>query len=122
MQDSRDVGKRHAEHVVQHKRQPLGGTQRIQHHEQREPDRVGNQRLLLGPALSSRLTTGSGACTSESRSRRARRARSMFKHTRPTMVVSQACTFSTLRGSWPRIRSHASWSASSASLTDPSMR
>ena len=48
MQDSRDVSKRHAEHVVQHKRQPLGGIEHVEHDEQRKPDRVGNQGLSLG--------------------------------------------------------------------------
>jgi hypothetical protein len=43
-----DVGEWHAEHVVQHEREPLGGSQRVEHHEQREPDRVGEERFLLG--------------------------------------------------------------------------
>ena len=36
------------EHVVQHERQPLGGSQRFEHHEQRQTDRVSQQRLVLG--------------------------------------------------------------------------
>ncbi len=47
MEDRRDVRKRHAEHVVQHERQPLRRSERVEHHEQRKPDRVGDQRLLL---------------------------------------------------------------------------
>ena len=43
-----DVGKRHAEHVVQDEREPLGGSQGIEHHEQRQPDRLGEQRLVFG--------------------------------------------------------------------------
>jgi hypothetical protein len=32
---------------VEHEAQPLGGLQRLQHDEQRGPDRVGGQRLAL---------------------------------------------------------------------------
>ena len=38
----------HREHVVQHEREPLGGRERLEHHEQRETDRVGQQRFVLG--------------------------------------------------------------------------
>jgi hypothetical protein len=33
---------------VQHEREPLGGSERFEHHEQRGTDRVGQQRLVLG--------------------------------------------------------------------------
>jgi nucleoside-diphosphate-sugar epimerase len=33
---------------VQHEREPLGGAQRLEDHEQGETDRVGQQRLVLG--------------------------------------------------------------------------
>jgi hypothetical protein len=33
---------------VQHERQPLRGSERLEHHEERETDRVGLQRFLLG--------------------------------------------------------------------------
>ena len=33
---------------MQHEREPLGRRQRVQDHQQRQPDRVGQQRLLLG--------------------------------------------------------------------------
>jgi hypothetical protein len=36
---------------MQHERHPLGGRQRLQHHEQRETNRIGQQRLLLDPLL-----------------------------------------------------------------------
>jgi hypothetical protein len=42
-----DLVERHREHVVQHERQPLGRRQRVEHHEQGEADRVGEQCLLL---------------------------------------------------------------------------
>lgn len=35
------------EHVVQHEGEPLGGAQMFEHDQQRQPDRVGEQRLLL---------------------------------------------------------------------------
>ena len=46
----------------------------------------------------------------------------MFKETRATTVVSQAFRLSTSLVSAPLKRSHASWTASSASLREPSMR
>ena len=46
--DRGDLGERHREHVVQHERQSLGRGQRVQHDQQRQPDRVGEQRLVLG--------------------------------------------------------------------------
>jgi AcrR family transcriptional regulator len=46
--DGADLVERHREHVVQDERQPLGRGQRLQHDQEREPDRVGDQRLVLG--------------------------------------------------------------------------
>ena len=60
MEDRRDVRKRHAEHVVQHERQPLGRSERVEHHEQRKPDRVGDQRLLLRVDAAFEADDGSG--------------------------------------------------------------
>ena len=42
-----DLVERDREHVVQHEREPLGRCQRLEHDEQREPDRVREQRLML---------------------------------------------------------------------------
>jgi len=39
--DGSDLVERHGEHVVQHDREPLDGSQRFEYHEQRETDRVG---------------------------------------------------------------------------------
>ena len=39
--DRRDLVEGHGEDVVEHEREPLGGAQRFEHHEQRETDRVG---------------------------------------------------------------------------------
>jgi hypothetical protein len=33
---------------MQHERQPLGGTEGIEHHQQRQPNRFGEQRAVLG--------------------------------------------------------------------------
>ena len=33
---------------MQHERDPLGGRERVEHHQQREPDRVREHRFLLG--------------------------------------------------------------------------
>jgi hypothetical protein len=46
----------------------------------------------------------------------------MFSEMRATTVVSQPPRFSTSRVSVRLRRSHASWTASSASLSDPSIR
>ena len=48
LNDRRDLVKRHVEHVVQNVCQSLGWTERLEHDQQREPDRVGEQRLVLG--------------------------------------------------------------------------
>ena len=64
---------------------------------------------------------GSGSRSSSSSSPRTRRARSMFKQIRATTVVSHASRLS--RSPVLQLsRSHASWTASSASSTDPNMR
>jgi hypothetical protein len=65
---------------------------------------------------------GSGTCTSKGSSRRDARVRSMSRHTRATTVVSHPRKLSTPLTSVRLNRIHASWTASSASPTDPSMR
>ena len=44
----RDLVEGDGEHVVQHEGEPLGGRQCFEYHEQRETDRVGQERFLLG--------------------------------------------------------------------------
>ena len=39
--DGSDLLKRHREHVVQHERESLGGSERFEYHQQRQTDRVG---------------------------------------------------------------------------------
>jgi hypothetical protein len=79
---------------------------------------------VSGP-LSGRLMAlmiGSGTCTSKGSSRRDARVRSMSRHTRATTVVSHPRRLSTPLTSVRLNRIQVSWTASSASLTDPSMR
>ncbi len=45
--DRRDLVEGHSEHVVQNEREPLGGAQRLEDHEQGETHRVGQERLVL---------------------------------------------------------------------------
>ena len=46
-----DLLERQLEHVMEHERQPLGRGQGVEHDEERQADRVGQQRLLLGLEL-----------------------------------------------------------------------
>jgi len=48
--DGPDLVEGHGEHVVQHERQPLGGTERVEDHEQGRADGIGQQRFVLGVA------------------------------------------------------------------------
>ena len=73
----------------------------------------------IGP---SRPTVGSGDCGPTGSSGRALRERSMSRHTRATTVVSHPLRFSTSLVSERLRRSQASWTASSASLNEPSIR
>src|SRR5439155_20236574 len=65
---------------------------------------------------------GSGRSEPTKSSRRARRARSMSRQTRATTVVSQPRMFSTSLVSERLRRNHDSCTASSASLSEPSIR
>jgi hypothetical protein len=120
--DGSDLVEGHGEHVVQHEREPLGRTQRFEHQEQRETNRVGQQSFVRGSIPPARLTIGSGTCTPRGSSRRDLRERSMSRHTRATTVVSHPPRFATPVGSERMRRSQASWTASSASLSEPSIR
>jgi hypothetical protein len=53
--DGADLAERHSEDVVQDEREPFGGSQRVQHHHQRDTDRIGQQRLVLGVGLAGRV-------------------------------------------------------------------
>jgi hypothetical protein len=75
-----------------------------------------------GSIPSSGLTIGSGTRTPKGSSRRDLRERSMSRHTRATTVVSHPRRFSTPLVSARLRRSQVSWTASSASLSEPSIR
>ena len=46
--DGSDLVEGNGEDVVQHEREPLGGSQSVEHQEQREADRIGQQCSVLG--------------------------------------------------------------------------
>ena len=48
IQDGRDLVERHCKDVVEHERNPLRGSQGVQHHEERQPHRIAQQGLGLG--------------------------------------------------------------------------
>ena len=48
LDDRRDLLERHPEHVVEDECEPLRRRQRVEHDEQRQADRVGEERLVLG--------------------------------------------------------------------------
>ena len=75
-----------------------------------------------GSKPSAELTIGSGTWVAIGSSRRDLRARSMFSETRAMIVVSQARRFSTAWLSERLRRSHVSWTASSPSASEPSIR
>ena len=99
------------------------GVERLQHHQQREPDRVGEHRLLLRVGrLAARRRPGRARARSSGPRAATARERSMSRHTRATTVVSQPPRFSTSSRPSARAGSHASCTASSASANEPSIR
>src|SRR5262249_33768616 len=86
------------------------------------PTESASTAWCYGLLASARSTMGSGTYGLRDTSRRALRERSIFSDTRATMVVSQLARFSTSSAPARLTRSQASWTASSASLSDPSMR
>src|SRR6266566_8741848 len=86
------------------------------------PTESASSASYSGSIPSSRLTIGSGTCTSRGSSRRELRERSMSRHTRATTVVSHPPRFST-----PLVPERLRWSqdsctASSASVRESSIR
>jgi hypothetical protein len=110
------------EHVVEHECETFGRGQAIEHHEQGQAVLVGQQGLVFGPEAPLPVTTGSGRWTPNASSRRRLRDLSMFRQMRATIVVSQPPRFSTSLVSARLARSQASWTASSASVSEPSIR
>jgi hypothetical protein len=119
--DGRNLLEGQPEHVVKDEREPLCRPQRVQHDQQREPHRVGEQRLVLriGAVLHAHDRFGQppGVLLA------ARAAGS--KHveaTRATTVVSQPPRLSIAAPSARFRRNQDSCMASSASLIEPSIR
>jgi hypothetical protein len=119
--DRSDLFERHGENVMQDERDPFCGSERLEDDEQREANRVTADRILCSGSTSSSSAPGSGNCTPAGSSRRLRDRR-MSRHTRPTTVVNHPLRFSTPLVRVRLSRNQASWTASSASLSDPSMR
>jgi hypothetical protein len=117
-----DLAEGNVEHVVQHERDPLGRGQRLEDHEQREPDGVGEQRLLLRRRPVRRAEHRVRHARPDRVSGRAARARSAFRQTRVTMVVSQPPRLTTSSAPAALNLTHASCTASSASSSEPSIR
>lgn len=107
---------------MQDEGRPIGGRERVEHHEHGLADRVGRHRLLLRVDSGLVPRDRVGQIASQESSRRVPRERSMLSDTRPTTAVSQPPRFSTSRVSVPVSRSQVSWTASSASLKEPSIR
>jgi hypothetical protein len=95
--------------------------------------RVSSTTISAGPTESASRTAASGllfSCSSvgsviassSGSSRRPRRERSIFRHSRATTVVSQPARFATSEVSAPLSRSQAFCTASSASACEPSIR
>jgi hypothetical protein len=107
---------------VEHEREPLCRLEAFEDHEHCEADRVREQAGVFGSMVASVLTTGSGSQVPVRFSRRDCRALSMSMHTRPTRVVSQPLMLLIEALSERVLLIQASWRASSASVTDPSIR
>ncbi len=85
------------------------------------PTESASKASCSGSVPSSGSTIGSGTRGPSSTSRCDWRERNMFRHTRETTVVNHASKLS-ISSSVRLSRSQASWTASSASLSEPSMR
>src|SRR5262249_25739251 len=75
-----------------------------------------------GSLAALRAAHSSGGASPACTSRREARERSMSRHTRATIVVSQPPRFSTSPAPERLTRAQASWTASSASVLEPSIR
>jgi hypothetical protein len=106
---------------VQHEDEALGGGSVSSTTSSASPTESASSASCSGWVPSSRLTIGSGTRRSSGSSRRALRERSTLSDTRATTVVSHARRFSTSLVSDRLSRSQLSWTASSASLSEPSI-
>jgi len=119
--DGTDLVEGDGEHVVQDEGEPLCRSQGLENHQQRRADRVGQECFVLGvvPVPEAHDRVGRWALIGSSR--RDLRERNMSRETLATAVVSHPPRFSTSLVSEQLSRSHASWTASSASLSEPSI-
>ena len=122
--DRRDLVERHGEHVVQHEREPLGRGRacRARRAAPARPSRRAAPRARGRCRRVAARRSARARRASSGSSRRDLRERSMSRHTRATTVVSQPPRFSTPLVSARLSRSHASCTASSASVREPSIR
>jgi hypothetical protein len=116
--DRRDLLERHREHIVEHKGKPFGRRQRFQNHQQRSADGIGH----FGVALVGIAGSGLRHLRAHRLLAPDLRERSMSRQTRATTVVSQPPRFSTADVSERFSRNQVSWTASSTSLVEPSIR
>ena len=93
--DRRDLVERKVEHVVQDEGQTLGRRQGVEHDQQRQPDRVGEQRLVRRIDRIGARHDRIGHVQPSGSSRRDLRVRRVLSETRAMTVVSQAPRFST---------------------------
>ena len=99
LDDGRDLLEGQVEDVVQHERDPLGRRQRLEHHEQREADRVGQQHLAArGPSGSSAVERPARQSRPAAPRSAIFRERSMSSDMRATTVVSHPPRLSTSLG------------------------
>ena len=121
-QHRRDLVEWHGEHVVEHERNPLGGSQRLEADEERETDRVAEKHLMLGidPVIAIedglRNEPGEGLLTP-----RCPRAEHIETDSRSDGRQPPAHVLDVGRVG-PADPEHASWMASSASDSEPSIR
>lgn len=124
VEDGGDRVERDLEHVVEYERHPLRRGEGVHNDVQREADGIAEESLLSGslrgsPAASrgSMPTLSSSGC-----SPRTPRLQSASRQIRLVTVVSQPRRSSMPSPPVRPSRSHASWTASSASACEPSMR
>ena len=86
------------------------------------PTELASNASCSGSRSPSGVMTGSGRCPSNETSRRRRRERSMCRHSRATTVVSHPPRLSICSALDRLSRIQASWTASSASVSEPSIR
>ena len=118
--DRGDLVEGDIEHVVEHERQPLGRSQRVEYHLKRQTDGVGKKRLVLGAGPV--LGTDDRVRHMREGVLATRRARAKDVQANPRDDRRQPASFSTPLVSDRSNLSQASWTASSASLNDPSIR